>query len=135
MNENFDRKIIFYDGDCGFCNRSVQFALNHEKNQEIYFCALQSNFSSEFFRLKKLPPADLSTFYFWDGEKLYQKSSGALRLLSFIRFPYRLLAVFKLIPKFIRDYVYDMIAKRRHQLSAGFCMLPTLEQRKRFIND
>lgn len=135
MSEKNSQPIIFYDGDCGFCNRSVQFALNNEKASDLHFCALQSRFAANFFSERKLPVPDFSTFYFWDGEQMFQKSNAALRLATHFRFPAKLLVLLRIVPRFLRDFVYDGIAKRRHRISAGFCMLPTPDQRKRFISD
>ena len=50
MSRNTTSKILFYDGDCGFCNKSVQFVLKYENRSEIYFSALQSDFSRDFFQ-------------------------------------------------------------------------------------
>lgn len=130
----FENKlIVFYDGDCGFCNQSVQFILNHEKNSDIHFCALQSDSAVSFFKERNLPKPDLSTFYFWNGKKLYQKSNGAVLLTKHFRFPWSCLLVFWIVPAFIRNAVYDFIAKNRHRIKAGFCVIPSEEQRKRFI--
>lgn len=128
-----ERKIIFYDGDCGFCNRSVQFVLNKEKSPLIHFAALQSDFAQQFFQDRGFPKPNLSTFYFWDN-KLYDKSSGALRVLRYLRFPFPLAQFFWIVPTFIRNGVYDFIAKRRHRLAGNFCALPTPQQRERFIS-
>lgn len=127
------QKIVFYDGDCGFCNKSVQFILTHEKSHNICFSALQSDFAKAFFIKHNLPAADLSTFYFWDGLKLYQKSTGALKVLNDLKFWWKFLKVGYLLPRFLRDKMYDFIAKRRHRLSAGFCALPSAEQKLRFL--
>ena len=127
------RKIIFYDGDCGFCNRSVQFVLDHETSAVIYFAALQSDFSKDFFAKQDLPEPDLSTFYFWDEHRMYSKSDGALRVLKYLKFPWPLLRIGFIVPRFLRNAAYDWIARRRHRLANGFCALPTPEQRKRFL--
>lgn len=128
-----NKPIVFYDGDCGFCNKSVQFILNNESNDAIHFAPLQSEFAQSFFTSKGLPTPDMSTFYFWDKTTMYSKSSGALRVINYLKFPFPLLKIGFIFPRFLRDWVYDVIAKRRHQLAAGFCALPTEEQRKRFI--
>ncbi len=125
-------KIVFYDGDCGFCNKSVQFILKHGKTKEIHFAALQAEFSKQFFAEKNLPTPDLSTFYFWDRD-MYSKSTGALKVLNYIKFPFNLLKIAWIVPRFLRDKVYETIAKRRHKLAAGFCVLPDSEERKRFF--
>jgi predicted DCC family thiol-disulfide oxidoreductase YuxK len=127
------QKIIFYDGDCGFCNKSIQFVLKNESNPEIYFSALQSEFAINFFKEKNLETPDMNTFYFHDGKKMHERSSGAIEVLRYLKAPWKYLIFFRFCPKFIRDAVYDFFAKRRHKISAGFCMLPSPEQRKRFL--
>ncbi len=131
---SMDKPIIFYDGDCGFCNKTVQFVLNHEKNSEIHFCALQSDFAKAFFEKLGIHEIDLSTFYFWDGKKLHSRSTAALKVLNYLRFPYTLGKIGWICPGFIRDYIYNQIAKRRMRLVPSFCALPTPSQAVRFLS-
>jgi len=128
-----DQQIVFYDGDCGFCNKSVQFILAHEKSPRLKFAALQSGFAKQFFDSRGFAQPDLSTFYFWNGKKMYSKSDGALRVLKYLKFPYPLLQAGFIIPQAIRDSAYDSIAKRRHKLAGDFCAVPTPDQQKRFL--
>jgi predicted DCC family thiol-disulfide oxidoreductase YuxK len=128
-----DFLVIFYDGDCGFCNRSVQFILDHERGRELHFCALQSERAQRFFREHGFRQPDLSTFYFWDGNELYERSTGGLKVTAYLKVPYSWLRIFLVVPKFIRDAVYNAIAKRRHKLASRQCALPTPEQRRRFL--
>jgi predicted DCC family thiol-disulfide oxidoreductase YuxK len=125
--------VVFYDGDCGFCNRSVQFILDHERGSKLHFCALHSEMAEDFFREHNFPQPDLSTFYFWNGKQLYERSTGGLHVAAYLKAPYSWMKVLLIVPKFIRDGVYNWIAKRRHQLASQQCALPTPEQRKRFI--
>jgi predicted DCC family thiol-disulfide oxidoreductase YuxK len=125
--------IVFYDGDCGFCNRTVQLILDNERSEEIRFSALQSDFAKQFFRERGLPQPDLSTFYFWDGQQMLERSTGALRVARRLKFPFSWLAAFKIVPRALRDGVYNWIAARRQKLANSQCALPTPEQRKRFL--
>jgi predicted DCC family thiol-disulfide oxidoreductase YuxK len=134
MSRNNTSKILFYDGDCGFCNKSVQFVLKHERSSEIYFSALQSDFAHEFFQQHGLPVPDMSTFYFWSKGKMLQQSTAALIVSEHFRFPFNLIQVGWIVPRFIRDALYRFIAKRRHRLAKGFCVLPSIEQKARFLN-
>lgn len=129
-----DKPIIFYDGDCGFCNKTVQFVLNHEKDSEIHFCALQSDYAQNFFKHQGIPEMDLSTFYFWDGKKLNNRSTAALKVLNYLHFPYTLGKIGWICPRFIRDGIYNVIAKRRMRFAPGFCALPTPLQAVRFLS-
>lgn len=124
---------MFYDGECGFCNRTVQFILDRERRPELYFCALQSDVAKNFFRERNFPEPDFSTFYYFNGERLFSKSGGALRVSSRLKFPWNLVPVFLLVPPFIRNGVYNFIARRRKSLASQQCALPTPEQRKRFL--
>lgn len=127
------KNIVFYDGECGFCNRSIQLILKFERKQEILFAPIQSVFTKKFFEDNKAPQPDLSTFYFYTNYVLLTKSSAALAVLPFLKFPFVLLNFFRIIPICQRDQLYDFIAKRRKRISAGFCLLPTTEQKKRFL--
>ena len=127
------KQIVFYDGDCGFCNRTVGFVLKHEKSSEIYFTALQSEFSKQFFEAKNIHLIDFETFYFFSDGELYERSTAGLELSRYLRFPYSLVICLKWIPKKWRDAVYNRIAKNRKKLAGNYCFLPDTEQRKRFI--
>ncbi|MBL4861993.1 MAG: DUF393 domain-containing protein [Crocinitomicaceae bacterium] len=125
--------IVFYDGDCGFCNRTVAFVLKYDKTKRIQFAAIQTEFTQALFKAKNLPSPDLSTFYFLENENVYQKSTAALRLAKHLKFPRSFLRFFWIVPRFIRDGVYDFIAKRRQRLSNGYCVIPSKEDRERFL--
>lgn len=105
----------------------------HERTDRIHFSALQSDFASRFLKEKGIDNLDLSTFYFWDGKFLTARSTAALKLAGFMKFPARLIQVFWIIPRFLRDGVYRFIARNRKRLMGSFCVLPTPEQRKRFL--
>ncbi len=127
-----DVLIVFYDGDCGFCNGSVQFILNHRRHDSFLFVALQSEKAKEL-----LNPFDISismeTIYVIKNDKIYQKSTAILKLSRALKFPYRLLAVGYIVPRFIRDGIYSIISRNRHKLRDGFCALPTESEKKMFL--
>jgi len=134
FNKMENRNIVFYDGECGFCQATIQFLLDHDKRGVIHYAAIQSEFTVNFFnQLGELQP-DLSTFYFYSNGKLKSKSAGALSVLKFLTFPYPLLIVFRIIPQFIRDFVYDLIAKNRLKLASNSCRIPSVEEKGRFIS-
>jgi len=124
--------IVFYDGDCGFCNRTVQWILEKEKSPIIYFSALQSPFAQRFLNVKGVIP-DMSTVYFYSEGKLYTESAAAFQLSFFLRSPYRGLRFFRVLPRFLTNLVYRWIAKRRHRIATGYCIMPTTSQKDRFL--
>ncbi len=133
MNRDSNKPIVFYDGDCGFCSSTVQFILNHEKQDQLHFTALQSDFTVDFLKRHHFPEPDFSTLYLWKDGKLHQKSTAALEISRFLKRPYSALYLLKLMPRFIRDFFYDFIAKRRKKIKDDACYLPSKNQRIRFL--
>jgi predicted DCC family thiol-disulfide oxidoreductase YuxK len=125
--------IVLYDGECGFCNRSVAFVVKRDKTKTIHFAAIQSEFTKDLFERKGWKQPDLSTFYLVENDMLAQKSNAALKVFLYFKMPYSMFSIFRIVPRFIRDYVYDFIAKRRQKISKGFCVVPTEEEYTRFI--
>ncbi|MBC9813536.1 DUF393 domain-containing protein [Crocinitomicaceae bacterium CZZ-1] len=134
MDNTISDTIIFYDGDCGLCNRSVQFVLKHERHSALYFCALQSTFAESFFQSHHLPSPDLTTVYFFEKNHLYQKSEAAFKIIPHLKWYWQPLRVFSVFPRCITNRVYDFIARRRKQIGGTFCVIPSQENKKRFIS-
>lgn len=133
MENHLNKSIIFYDGDCGFCNSAVQFVLNRRK-KEVYFLKLQSDLASRIMKNYGVL-IEMNTMYFLHNGKLYLKSSAALRVNLLLRFPFQVLFyVGIIVPSFIRNWIYDQIAKRRHKIKNGFCALPKPEERRLFLD-
>lgn len=123
--------ILFYDGDCGFCNRSVQFVLKAEKAPVIFFCALQSSQAKDFLSKRSIE-INYQTLYFFHG-KVRERSSAVLAMLPFFKWYYQWMNILWIVPKPLRDGFYNVIAKRRHRFMKGFCLVLTTNQRQRFI--
>ena len=124
-------RIVFYDGDCGFCNTTVQFILDKSK-KDFYFAPLQSNFAKQELSKYEIV-IKLDTIYYKSGDNIYERSAAALQIAKGLRGGYPLLFAFIIIPPFIRNWVYDQIAKRRHKIRAGYCKIPTAEEKQFFI--
>ena len=130
--ETKKNNYVLYDGDCGFCNRSVAFILKNEQSPSICFAPIQSKYTQELFEKNNWEAPDLSTFYFiQDGEK-FERSAAAFEVLNYLKWSYRWLRIFRFIPRKLTDWMYNQIAKRRQRISNGFCVMPTPEQRSRF---
>lgn len=126
--------IVFYDGECGFCNRSVQLILQKQKDASTFqFVSLQSDMCKELLGKYNYPMPDMSSILVLDGEEITNKSTAALKIASHLKGGYQLMVVFKILPKAFRDWFYDRIAKRRHQLAKSFCYQPTEEERHQFL--
>jgi predicted DCC family thiol-disulfide oxidoreductase YuxK len=108
--------ILFYDGDCALCNRVVTFILTHEKDSKILFSALDTAAANEFLSKHPSYKREEDTVYFFDGNQLYSKSTAVLKLLPFLNGYVFVLCLGWLFPKWLRDKIYDEIAKRRKRI-------------------
>ncbi len=125
--------ILFFDGDCGFCNSMVAFVLKNERDRIICFCALQSDKAFEILSNAGIQTIDPETMYFLENGKVFERSDAALHVARHLRWYYRWLGIFRFVPKRWRNTIYDFIAKRRKKLRRGFCVLPEQSQRGRFL--
>lgn len=126
--------ILFYDGECGVCNRFVQYVITHEKRPDLFFAPLQSEFARDQLAKFQYDFSQLSTLVLLSGGEPFYKSDAALKLSRFLKAPYSWAIALKLFPRFLRDAVYDFVARRRKRLGLqDFCFLPDAETRKRFL--
>ena len=121
--------IVFFDGECGLCSRVVQLIYKKEKNNKIYFSPLQSKYAIDILNQHNIKP-DLNTFYFYNNNKMHDKSSAALKIIPFLKWHYYFLLVFWIVPKFIRDFFYGLIANNRMKFYKEVCeFIPDLNKR------
>lgn len=128
--------ILLYDGSCGFCQQSVQFVLQHERTDEVLFAPLQSDFARQI--IAKHPWLnDIDSIVFILGKDVLVESDAVWALASYLRAPYGNAKLIRIIPKGLRDTAYRFVAKHRKRLirhGNEACLLPTPEQRKRFLS-
>jgi predicted DCC family thiol-disulfide oxidoreductase YuxK len=137
MSETFgtsNNTILFFDGNCGLCNRSVKFVLRKEKNKELVFSPLQSEFAK-----KTLAPFNLGdqmdSIVLLQNGKIYLRSSAALRVTKYLKGVWPVFLAFLIVPPFIRNFIYDYISKNRLTWfgTADYCEMMTPELKKRFL--
>ena len=130
-----DRQIIFFDGVCNLCNNSINFIIDRDKNQVFRYAPLQSDFAKEQLIPKGANPDKLDSIILLKDGKVYHKSSAALQIARNLSGAWSLLAGLMIFPKFIRDFVYDIIAKNRYKWfgKRDECRIPTPELKKLFV--
>lgn len=126
--------IVLYDGSCGFCSRTVQFVLK-KGDKRILFAPLGSKVSERIFQQEGIEEPDLETFYFFKEGRLYERSRAGFNLARHLKFPYNCVALFRVLPIWITDPVYNLVARNRKRLAGESCLLPTADERIRFIED
>ncbi|AFC33131.1 YuxK [Paenibacillus mucilaginosus 3016] len=127
--------VIFYDGVCGFCQKIVQFILPRDPEGKFRFVAIQSEFGRRVLTEHGLDPEELSTFVLLDRGKIYTRSTAGLRVLRELGGLWKLLYLFIIVPRPLRDLVYKLIASNRYRLfgRTDACMLPRPQERARFL--
>lgn len=132
MNEH---PIILFDGVCNLCNASVNFLIDRDISRSFRYASLQSDTGKELMRkFQKNPEVIDSVVVVKDG-KLLTKSDAALEIASLLPFPYPLSALFRIIPKFLRDHVYDLIARNRYKWfgTNDTCRIPDKQTSELFL--
>lgn len=126
--------IIFFDGVCNLCNRSVQIVIKNDKKKVFKFSSLQSEFAKQFFTENNYSIKTDSIILF-DQQGFHDKSEAALRIAAKLRFPFPLLVAGWILPAIIRDWIYSLIAKNRYKWfgRTESCMIPSPETRSRFL--
>ena len=130
-----NQPIILFDGVCNFCNSSVKMVMRNDKKKLIKFAALQSDTGRELLLQYGLPVDELNSFVFIKNGKAYTKSTAALIVCKHLSGFWLLLYGFIIIPAFVRNAVYDFIAKNRYKWFGvqQQCMIPTPEVKARFL--
>ncbi|PKQ70301.1 hypothetical protein Rain11_0680 [Raineya orbicola] len=127
--------IVLFDGICNLCEGSVKFLIRNDKKDVFRFASLQSETGQKLLKKFHLPTQNYDSFVLIIDEKIYLRSSAALKVCSFLGGFWRLWGVFWLLPKPLRDAVYDFVARNRYKWfgKKNECMLPTTEIRKKFL--
>jgi len=130
-------KIILFDGVCNLCNGFVHFVIKREKSDIFKFAALQSDQAIELLAQYDLISTDMKSVILIDTgrNKAFTESSAVLHIFGNLKGLFPLLQLFFIIPKFIRDFVYQQIAVNRYRWfgKRNSCMLPTPELKKKFL--
>ncbi len=136
MNPKIKHKIILFDGVCNLCNSSVNLIIKHDKKDVFRFASLQSDFGQNILSKFNLDSNITDSIVLIDGNHCYIKSSAALRISKNMSGFYPLLFGFIIIPTFIRNWVYDYVAKNRYKWygKKESCMIPTLELQEKFYS-
>jgi predicted DCC family thiol-disulfide oxidoreductase YuxK len=129
------KNIILFDGVCNLCNHSVQFIIKRDPKGHFKFASLQSEIGQKLVEQYGIPKGIESIIYI-ENDKVYIKSSAALRISRKLNGYWRYLTILSILPSSFRDFIYDVIAKNRYKWfgKKESCLLPTKETRKRFLD-
>ncbi|WP_436926874.1 thiol-disulfide oxidoreductase DCC family protein [Halosimplex amylolyticum] len=130
-----DGPVLLFDGVCNLCNGSIQFVIDHDPDGVFRFAPLQSDAAEAMLSEVGFEDYDFDTFVLVEGDDYYTKSEAALRVASELPLPWSLAGALRVIPRPLRDAVYDTVASHRYAVfgKKAQCMIPTPEVRERFV--
>lgn len=127
--------ILFFDGVCNLCDASVQQVIKADKKGIFRFASLQSEAAQELLADSALDPAELKSVILLHEDQFYTRSNAVLESARLLGGGWSLLYIFKIIPPFVRNAVYDWIARNRYRWfgKKDACMIPTPDLKSRFL--
>jgi len=129
--------VILFDGVCNFCNSVVNFVIKRDKKAVFRFAALQSNIAKKLLAGDHSSPAGLNSFVFIEDNRIYTRSTAALRVCRYLSGLWPLMYGFIIVPESIRDGIYNLISNNRYKWFGRkeSCMIPSPEIKERFLNE
>lgn len=126
--------IVFFDGVCNLCQGSVRYLIKHDKKEVLKFASLQGNYAKDFVNETEIQ--SMQSILFFDGKMLYKKSTAVLKLSRLLGGWYQLLLLGYILPRFFRDWLYNIVAKNRYRWfgKKDQCMLPSIGFKNRFLD-
>lgn len=128
--------IVLFDGVCNFCNKTVQFLLKRDKKDQLRFASLQSDIGKRLLEEVNLPVDFKESILFFSKGKMWQKSDAFAQIMYRLPGGWKMFYSIKIIPRFIRDAVYNYISSHRYRWfgKRDQCMVPSPEWEKKFLS-
>jgi len=130
------KKIILFDGVCHLCNSSVQFIIKHDKKDNFRFIPIQSELGQQIINHIGIDITKVDSIILYDpGIAYFIKTEATFKILKELNSAYRFFLVFSILPKYVLNFTYDYIAKKRYKWFGKneSCMIPILELQSKFL--
>ncbi|MDH3257655.1 MAG: DCC1-like thiol-disulfide oxidoreductase family protein [Nitrospinota bacterium] len=143
MSENNIKKddpisspLVLYDGVCKLCNGSVNFILHRDRKGRLKLAPLQSDYARQVIASHEMKSNPMGSLLLLEGSRLTTKSTAIIRISKYMDGLWPLCVIFLIIPRFIRDFIYDIVANNRYRWFGKYdtCRLPDPEFEGRFYN-
>ena len=127
--------IILFDGICNFCNYWVDFIIKRDKNKTLKFATLQSDAGKKIANQFSIVNKNIDSIIFIKGGNYFARSDAVLEIAKELKSVWKILYLLKVIPRHLRNFIYDLIAKYRYAIfgKRNSCRVPTSEEISRFI--
>lgn len=131
-----NKQLVLFDGVCNFCDETIKKVIKADKNNVFVFASLQSNFGKQITQHIGVNPSVDSIILYHPGVAYFTESDAAIEIAKQLKGWYPLLQIGKIIPKSLRDSIYQYIAKNRYKWygKKDECMIPSAEVRSKFIS-
>ncbi|MDA0196458.1 MAG: thiol-disulfide oxidoreductase DCC family protein [Bacteroidetes bacterium] len=128
--------IILFDGICNFCNGAINFVMDRDRDGIFKFASLQSAFGQGYLKDSQLPLDEFESMVFLEHDEIYTKSTAVLKIARNMSGIWPILYGFMIVPKFLRDAIYNLIANNRYSWfgKRDQCRVPTPELKERFLD-
>lgn len=127
--------IVFFDGVCNLCNKSVDFIIKRDHNRRFRYASLQSDVAVKLLVDKGVDTSSMRTIILLKDQTVFFKSDAVLEIARDLRPPWPAMYIFKLVPRFLRDQIYDIVSRNRYNWfgKRDTCRVPTDEERRLFL--
>ncbi|WP_199610765.1 thiol-disulfide oxidoreductase DCC family protein [Flocculibacter collagenilyticus] len=128
-------RVILFDGVCKLCNAWSKFIIAYDTKRKFKLCSVQSDEGQQILSHFGLSTIEFSTMLYVESERCFAQSTAFFKIMSELGFPWKILCIFSVIPRSLRDWLYDCIALNRYRLFGRYdtCLLPTADHNDRFI--
>lgn len=130
-------QIILFDAVCKLCNGWSRFIIRVDQHHKFKLCSVQSQEGQAILEWFALPLDNFTTMLLVQGNRAFTKSDSFIQIMKQLPLPFSLLVILKLLPKRMRDWLYDRIALNRYRLFGKYevCMLPSADHKQRFLDN
>jgi predicted DCC family thiol-disulfide oxidoreductase YuxK len=135
MSAEHEGPIILFDAKCVLCSRNAAFVLKHDRSGRFRLASMQGATGSGLFRKHGMDPADPTSILVVDGDHVRKDSDAVLSIYEGLGFPWRAVGMLRIIPAFLRDPVYNWVARNRYRIfgKREACWVPSPEHRDRVL--
>ncbi|WP_271105648.1 thiol-disulfide oxidoreductase DCC family protein [Pseudomonas tohonis] len=129
-------RVVLFDGVCKLCNGWARFLIRHDRERLFKLASVQSPEGQAILRWYGMPTDRFDTMAYVEGRDLFVRSDAVLRIARRLPWPWRLASVARMVPAFLRDWLYDRIALNRYRLFGRHevCLLPDPDHERRFLH-
>lgn len=130
-----DKSIILFDGQCRLCSAWCNFIIKHDKSVRYKLCSVQSDKGQAILNYFNYPTDNVKSMLYIEQDKYFSQSDAVLEVISQLGWPWRAIKIIRLIPKRLRDWMYDRIAINRYRLFGkyDYCRIPESRYEQHYL--